>query len=295
MINDNAKTADVSNGGQQSIDPASLLLATATFFTQTLRTPVQPDWGVLVNGACQCRQGVDCKHPGKHPSTTDPRGHATRDLDVIASWIRAGRNLAAVPNRYIVIDIEIKAAHDGWTPFMRWCDLAGLDVTWMLSTFSVRSGGGGLHLWFWVPRENAVLKGMDGWLPDVDIKTTAKRGDKATIPGSRHASGRLYAFELNALDGAGFNLPLRAPQVLLEEVAAGRAWELSPTAEWPSYGPSSSGAVNFGDVMDASVLWRRARILAPGTPRRVKASDFAGIMLGSLSDVHHDWVKEVTS
>lgn len=42
-------------------------------------------------------------------------------------------------------------------------------------------------------------EGMDGWLPDVDVKTSRKVSDKATIPGSRHSSGRLYTFELNAV------------------------------------------------------------------------------------------------
>lgn len=306
MRNRNAESADMSTGGQQSYDqqhlgPGELAMAAALFFARDLRVPVQPDWGVLVNGACQCRLGADCNHPGKHPSTTDPRGHATRDLNVIAEWIRADRNLSAAPHRYVVIDIEIKTIHDGWTPFVQWCELAGLDVAWMMSTFTVRSGGGGLHLWFWLPRDAEVPKGLDGWLPDVDIKTATKRSDKVTMPGSRHASGRLYEFELNALNGTGFNMPLRAPQILLDEVAAGRAWELLPEAEWPSYGPRSSGgiglgggAVRLGDVLDAAVMWRRARILAPGEARP-PASDFSGMALGSLSDVHNDFIKGVTS
>lgn len=285
------------NGGQsydqQSLGPGELSMAAATFFTETLRVPVQPDWGILAsNGACQCRLGADCNHPGKHPSTTDPRGHGTRDLNIIAEWIRAGRNLAAAPRCYIIIDIENKNIRDGFTPFVRWCQLAGLDVEWLLSTFTVRSGGGGLHLWYWIPRDAEVPKGMDGWLPDVDIKTEVKRSDKITIPGSRHASGRLYEFELNALDGTGFNMPLRAPQVLLDEVAAGRAWELLPPDEWPRYGPSSSGAVRFSDFMDASVLWQRTRILAPGESRP-PASDFAGMALGSLSDMHNDFIEGI--
>lgn len=296
--NRNAESAYVSNSGQQTYDqqsygPGTLSLVAAMFFTQYLRVPVQPDWGVLAsNGSCQCRLGPDCKHPGKHPSTTDPRGHGTRDLNVIGELIRAGRNLAAAPRRYIVMDVDIKAGRDGWTPLVTWCELVGLDVAWMLSTFTVRSGGGGLHLWYWIPRDAKVPKGMDGWLPDVDINTEFKRSDKITIPGSRHASGRLYEFELNALNGTGFNMPLRAPQVLLNEVAAGRAWSLLPEDEWPSYGPSSGGAVRFGDVMDASMMWRRARILAPGEARP-PASAFAGMAMGSLTDAHDDFIKGI--
>jgi Bifunctional DNA primase/polymerase, N-terminal len=278
---------------QQSLAPGTLSLAAAAFFTETLRVPVQPDWGILAsNGSCQCRLGADCRHPGKHPSTTDPRGHGTRDLNVIAEWIRAGRNLSAAPRSYMVVDVEIKDIRDGMTPLVMWCGLVGLDVAWMMSTLVIRSGGGGLHFWFWLPRDAEVPKGLDGWLPDVDIKTEVKRSDKITLPGSRHASGRLYEFEMNALNGAGFNMPKRAPQVLLDEIAAGRAWELLPEDEWPRYGPSSSGAVRFGDVLDASVLWRRARILAPGESRP-PASDFAGMALGSLTDMHNDFIEGI--
>ncbi len=295
MTNSNPQSDPVSNGDQQSIDSESLRLVAAQFFTESLRMLVQPDWGVLVNGACQCLVGVDCSHPGKHPSVSNPRGHATGNINTIAGWIRAGRNLAVVPERYIVIDIEIKAAHDGLTPFVTWCDLAGLDVRWMLSTFTVRSGGGGLHLYFWLPRDVVPPKGMDGWLPDVDIKTSAKRSDKATIPGSRHGSGRLYEFELNEGNSTGFNMPLRAPQVLLDEVAAGHAWELRPQTERPPWEKSSTegGAVNFSDFIDASALWHRARILGPGAPRPPK-SDFAGMALGSLSDAHMAWVRSTS-
>jgi hypothetical protein len=265
----NAEPAEVSTdrSEQTSIGTRHLLWVATRFFIERLRMPVQPDWGITPEGACQCRDGARCGRAGKHPGVKDPRSHATYDVQQAAEWVLRGRNIAAVPESYLVVDIELKAGHNGLIPFREWCRLAGLDADELLSTtLTVRSGGGGLHLWFWLPQGMVPPKGMDGWLPDVDIKTARKRSDKATIPGSRHSSGRLYEFELNALDGHGFPMPIRAPQVLVEEVAAGRAWELLATPEWPAWS-ASEGAVNYGDFSHASVLWRRARILAPGDSR----------------------------
>ncbi|MCW2090247.1 UNVERIFIED_ORG: hypothetical protein M2328_003527 [Rhodococcus erythropolis] len=71
---------------------------------------------------------------------------------------------------------------------------------------------------------------MDAWLPGVDFKSTgqkypdAKRSSKATIPGSLHPSLNRYEF-------ATFKDPLLIPRVLLDELHAGRAYELTSVGE----------------------------------------------------------------
>ncbi|MDV2476629.1 hypothetical protein F8M49_17245 [Rhodococcus zopfii] len=137
------------------------LAFTAKFYVEELHMPIQPDWGILNSGSCQCADGHQCPRAGKHPAIKDPRGNATYDLDQIHGWIRQGRNLAAAPLGYLIVDIELGGIKDGLTPFVLWCELAGLDVGSMLSTFAVRSGSGGIHLYFWLP-SNCVPPQRDG-------------------------------------------------------------------------------------------------------------------------------------
>ncbi len=198
----------------QQTDSAVLRMVAARIFIERLSVPVQPDWGIVAQGLCECEKGAECTRAGKHPSVSRPRERATRDMEKVECWVRAGRNLAVAPLSYLVLDVEIKPGRDGLTPLLRWFELAGLDAAEQMTTLTVRSGGGGLHLWYWLTEAQAARppKGMDGWLPDVDVKTSAQISDKATIPGSRHASGQLYTFELNALDSAGLHLPRQAPR-----------------------------------------------------------------------------------
>lgn len=288
MIDNTLEIGNSSTETQLALPSKQLQWVAARFFAETLRAPLQPDWGMTPERACQCRDGYKCERSGKHPSTRDPRGHATRSLDTLADWIRLGRNLAAVPKSYLVLDVELGPGKDGLTPLHTWCDLAGLPFAELTSTFTVRSGGGGLHLWFWLPVGLTPPKGMDGWLPDVDVKTEVKPSDKATIPGSRHASGQPYTFALNALSGRGLLLPRRAPDVLLREVAAGRAWR--PIDGAPETSTGLSDAVEFVAFAEASERWRTAEILPPGA-ERPPASAFAGIALGSLTPAEKSWAE----
>jgi hypothetical protein len=244
----------------------------AKFYIQELQVPVQPDWGIRPGDICQCPEFGECKHPGKHPAIKAPRDNASRDLEQAFRWIRAGRNLSAAPLQLLVIDVEYGADKDGLTPFVHWCGMAGLDIDLMLSTFSVRSGSGGVHLYYFIQRDVVPPKGMDRWLPDVDVKTSAKVSDKITLPGSRHWSGGVY----NLVDGC--NWPVRAPDVLVRELRAGRAWIELPVDVQPCSGP-----VNLGEYISENLAWRHARLLRPGEPRPKVQRSSGHRMRGSSS------------
>lgn len=257
-VNSSARETLQDSSLQSGMDRRSLLWSSSRLFVSQLGMPLLPDWGIRPNGECRCpgkklpwdrvRPGdpndAECRSkPGKHPCTPLLNGRglypsAETDLRVVAEWIARGCNIAAIPFGHIVIDID----DGGLRSFVIWCEQAGLDPKSMLyGTLAVRSGSGGLHLYYALPeRDTPPPAPMDAWLPGVDFKSTgrkhagAKRSSKATLPGSLHPSLNRYEFWT-------FKDPLLVPSVLLDELRAGRAYELSSE--------------------------RAARILRPGEPR----------------------------
>lgn len=224
------------------------LLWTAAHIFIDLGMPILPDWGIDPGtGQCQCktsgknRRRRECK-AGKHPAVSADHangkplyGFATTRPGCLYDWISQGRNLSAVPYGHVVLDFDC----GGPRSFAQWCELAGLDAVQLLDeTLVVRSGSGaGIHAYFRVPED---VHGYDRWLPGVDVKGAAPSRpggaatSKVTLPGSLHETLKRYEF-------LTFNAPAVVPSVLLDEIRAGRAYELSDV-----------GA---------------ARILAPGAPR----------------------------
>lgn len=249
---------------QRGMTRSHLQLAAASLFTKQLGMRVLPDWGVDLSGLCQCgskrtRKATipgdpverGCRNPGKHPAIKVADGRALRSysearMGPIMDWVRLRRNLAVVPFGHLVIDID---TGDGLDAFVGWCQLAGLDSRAMLyDTLVVRSGSGsGLHLYYALPPGSAPPDGGNAWLPHVDVKTQALPSDKITIPGSLHTSGNRYEF-------AVFNDPLRAPDVLVEEVRAGRAYELTSVGATRILRPGEPRVkvptVGFGSTLD---------------------------------------------
>ncbi len=245
----------------QTHDPAGTLRTTCHLFTQRYGIPVGDDWSVDDNGTCRCPKGWQCRSPGKHPARAKPREHATRDMTEVRRLVALGRNFAAYPDpRHLVLDVEA-----GGLPFLlTFCLLYGIDPAELRDTLTTCTGGGGLHLWFWLPaawREHPP-RGLVNWLPWVDVKTSVKASDKATLPGSRHPSGRFYTLQTD--DAGNFPDPRCAPERLLAAIAAGYRWVAPPANEWEPLRANPDGTVTFAD----GVRWldprSHARILAPG-------------------------------
>lgn len=155
--------------------------------------PVFPVAGIGESGACRCRAGAACAHPGKHPLTRHGLRGATCDVDQLRTWWRSWptANVAVVTGAVagtVVIDVDLeKGGRES---------LAALEQRYgpLPATLTARTGGGGLHMLYAHPgrevRNRAGgLPGVTDPLPGIDL-----RGDGGYIVAapSLHASGRRY-------------------------------------------------------------------------------------------------------
>ena len=139
--------------------------------------PVLPIHGV-VDGRCTCGD-EECSSPGKHPiSSLVPHGvkDATADLKTIRRWHRKrpDMNYAVATEGLAVIDCDskeaLKAFQSGYRP---------------PPTFTVKTARG-FHYYY-----RGEMPARIGVSAKLDIKSGA--GSYVVGPGSRHASGAIYA------------------------------------------------------------------------------------------------------
>ena len=143
------------------------------------------------DGCCTC--GRTCGNPGKHPLTAHGLHDATTDDLKLARWWQrwpdANVAVACGPSGLAVIDVD--PAHDGWTSLGRLHD-AG--YRWS-PTATVRTGGGGVHLYFVrdaeVHNSASSLPGVPFPIAGIDLRGV---GGYVVAPPSRHRSGRRYAW-----------------------------------------------------------------------------------------------------
>lgn len=146
----------------------------------------------VVNGKCSCKQKAECRTPGKHPRQSGWTNRCSANVETIRRWWKQWptANIGIVtgtPSGIMVLDFDEK--NGGLKT------LAGLkhEFPELANTFRVKTGGGGIHLYFQLPAGsvgNAV-----GVLPGMDI-----RGDNgmAIAAGSTHESGNRYEVQNDA-------------------------------------------------------------------------------------------------
>ena len=164
---------------------------------------LEPGWGSKV-AICDCKLGIDCKDPGKHPACTHGFFDATRDEAVTRSW-RRGSNVAiatGAASGLFVVDIDPRNG-GGAT-------LAALES--QHGAFSrdavVVTGGGGLHLYYQYPKTGApIISGGNVFGPGVDLKADA---GYVIAPPSRHFSLNYYRW----LRGMPAKLPVASAWLL---------------------------------------------------------------------------------
>lgn len=149
-----------------------------------------PLWWIT-NGVCACNDKADCGSPGKHPRVTRGWTEATTDGARILSWWDrwpwANIGLPTGSNRLGVIDVDPgKGGDDTLATLVRWCESRGVDL---MATHTVRTGSGGLHLYFRDTLGHVKTASKSFGAPGVD---TRGRGGYVVAPPSLHASGERY-------------------------------------------------------------------------------------------------------
>jgi len=102
----------------------------------------------IMFGECSCHQRSSCKNPGKHPRNRNGCDGATTDWEVITSWLSTWwpfMNLGIATGGstdLLVLDVDPRHGSDQ--------TLAALKAQYgpLPRTFKVRTGSGGIHLYF---------------------------------------------------------------------------------------------------------------------------------------------------
>jgi hypothetical protein len=145
---------------------------------------VIPVHAVLSSGRCSCGSGR-CKSPGKHPRG-QWRGNQSRRLspEELTAALSGGGNVGIVTgpiSGIAVLDID---GEEG----LKSLEAAGFPFASFPITPAVRTGGGGIHLYFRYP-ESGEVRTASGVLDHVDIRAL---GGFVVAPPSSHSSGGRY-------------------------------------------------------------------------------------------------------
>jgi hypothetical protein len=137
----------------------------------------------VVGGGCSCR-AAGCPSPGKHPMIARWEWHASTDRETLRSWWgqlpQANVGIAVGTSGLVVIDLD---GPEG----LRSLEQLQTEHGRLPSTLQVRTGGGGMHLYY---RDGGYKTPCRARLrPKLDI-----RGDGGMIvaPPSLHKSSRRY-------------------------------------------------------------------------------------------------------
>jgi hypothetical protein len=141
---------------------------------------------------CACTDGPDCGNPGKHPrvgrgGVNLASAEPTRVAEWWSRWPLANIGLPAGANDLAIIDIDPgKGGDDTLGTLVGYCAQHGIDL---MNTRCVRTGSGGLHLYYRAPVGGIKTASKSFGAPGVD---TRGRGGYVVAPPSLHASGNRY-------------------------------------------------------------------------------------------------------
>jgi hypothetical protein len=185
--------------------------------------PVFPLWPVLpfkYGFTCACGKTIRCDSPGKHPSNLARHGlkDATTDEKIIKEWwtCQPTANIAIATGAVVVVDIDprhggnaalakLEAKHGNFPP-----------------TWRVRTGGGGLHLYFSAPPDSTIKNSAGQLGTGIDVRG---HGGYVVAPPSTHISGKSYEW------AAGKDLA-PVPKWLVTALQRPRTKVSAPSAEW---------------------------------------------------------------
>ncbi len=132
---------------------------------------------------------------GKRPLLSNGFKGASKNPRMVEGWFKKSSSyrgaliglVTGAINKIAVLDIDTMEAHghDGFVSLKKFAD-AGFDVP--TSILTVRTAGGGLHLYFVCPE--AGLRSRNGLAPGVDLKAD---GGYVIAPPSRRTDGTGWA------------------------------------------------------------------------------------------------------
>jgi hypothetical protein len=135
---------------------------------------------------CSCGR-TDCKSLGKHPRTDHGWKNGSRDPATIREWWQRWPDanigiVTGLESGIFVLDVDGRQGEESLTELaQRGCHLP--------DTYTVRSGGGGRHLYFLWPEGADVRNSQSMIAPGLDIRG---QGGYVVAPPSVHASGARY-------------------------------------------------------------------------------------------------------
>ena len=170
---------------------------------------VKRNWPIFptahfINGVCSCGKN-DCSGPGKHPITTHGHKDASLDIEQIKAWhdqfpdANWGMPTGEI-TKLCVIDIDKLGGKHKADGLATWDQLRE-EHSDPIQTVSVRSGGGGLQLWFKYPDGHKVKTGPNVLGPGIDIPI-----NYVIVPGVSKTDAP-YIFELSPADTEIQELP----------------------------------------------------------------------------------------
>ena len=143
------------------------------------------------DGRCTCGN-PECEHVAKHPRTSHGFKEATTRQEIIKGWWTKwpGSNIGVATGRdsgLVVLDIDPRNGGND--------SLYKLEKEFgrLSDTVESQTGGGGRHFLFKYPNRHIPCKGTIR--PGLDLKA---EGGYIIAPPSRHASGKLYRWELSS-------------------------------------------------------------------------------------------------
>ena len=158
---------------------------------------VFPVHSIGSDGLCTCGQGEACDSPGKHPRTPQGLLDATYLEDRVREWWGrwpdANLAVATGPESGIWV-LDVDADKGGLISL----EQLQAQVGELHAALSVRTGGGGRHLYFLARRDDEeFVSSRVGVLPGIDVRGY---GGYVLLPPSRHASGNAYEWEQSDVD-----------------------------------------------------------------------------------------------
>lgn len=139
-------------------------------------------------GGCSCRRRK-CASAGKHPRTRRGVKNATTDEETIRlwwyRWPNANVGIATGKKSGLVV-LDVDPRHGGDESLRELFSGRGT----IPKTPTVKTGGGGLHLYFEHPGER--VKGRVGVMPGLDVRAD---GNYVVAPPSLHVCGEVYSWD----------------------------------------------------------------------------------------------------